>query len=409
MNSYSLHQKIKDRIWEKIKDYFYEHRIEDAAIVQNLNYSHKPGQKKALVCYLTYSLFFNWERKPTNRTQPSEILAILKALTDMGYAVDVVGCNDLKALQQIEGKHYDLLFGFGETFHSVAKQQPWAVTILYMTEHHPSFSFTEEQKRIDYYNQRKKTRITSSRSGMFYKPHHFENTYDHLIVMGEKEPFQEQYRQVYDIYPTGLINPDFNLRLDKHEASRTEFLWLGSPNAAIHKGLDLLLDIFAERDDLTLHIAGLSEKDRRTLAIPKRKNILDCGFVNIRSAQFLELANRCSFMLLPSCSEGFATSVTTGMLHGLIPVVMRHTGFNRISQHAFLLDDYTLAYLDGQLTTLSQLSAEELTARSQEVYAFAHDNFTNQAFEKNIAAIFNVICSTHDKSNTSANAPALIG
>jgi hypothetical protein len=395
MQVHTIRKRIVNRIWEYIKDYFYDQRILDSALVQNLNYHHVAGQKKAVICYLTYSHFINWEGTNSGRTQPFEIMAIVKILSSLGYSIDIIGCNDLRALAHIKSKQYDLIFGFGETFYQLAQKQPWAISVLYMTEQHPSFSYREEQKRIDYFNKRHNKQLKVSRSGKFYKRHHLERLYNEVIVMGEVEDFLPHYEKPYTIFPTGLKNLGYTFKTKPYTQSRKHFLWLGSPGAAIHKGLDLLLDIFSKRDDLVLHIGGISEEDKQKLNFPTKRNIIDHGFITIKSDFFLELVDQCSFIVLPSCSEACATSVATGMLHGLIPVVTGDAGFNRLGSNVIFLSDFEISYLDEVFDELANLSMQELETKSRRAYEFALDNFTIPAFAGRMRQILESITRTH--------------
>lgn len=391
MSKSNIKRKVLNRIWLHIKDLFHEQRGVDSTVVQNLNYSHSSHQKKAIICYRTDSFFSNWQATSIGRTQPFEILSIVKVLADLGYCIDVIDCNDQRSLPLLSGKQYDLIFGFGDNFYLLTQQQPEAVSVLYMTEQHPEFSYREEQKRIDYFNIRHNRQLRIARSGIFYKLHHLYPTYSHVIAMGEEEPFLKQYDHVFTISPTGLRNPYYTFRPKEHQSSRKHFLWLGTSGAAIHKGLDLLLDIFSKRNDIVLHIGGLKKSDRKIFSIPNRHNIIDHGFIDVKSDFFLQLVEQCSFKLLPSCSEACATSVATGMLHGLIPVVMQNAGFNRLGSHAVFLKDFELEYLENQIIRLANTDPIILENMSQRAFDFALANFTIQAFEQSIYDIFSQI------------------
>ncbi len=375
--------KLKNKIWRNIREYFYEQRIADGAVVQNINFDTVKPQKKAVICYLTTSFFADWDTTNIGRTQPFEILAITKNLIGLGYRIDVIGCNDLRALDQLGNKKYDLVFGFGETHYRLTKLHPNAISVLYMTEHHPDFADVAEKKRLAYFYERHHKNARIVRSGNFYKPHHFTISYNHVITMSEVEPFLSEYAKPIPIFPTGVINPKFNPGSKNQALAKKEFLWLGS-FGAIHKGLDILLDVFSQREDIVLHIAGLSEEDRNLLQPAKRKNIIDHGFVDIKSDSFLNLVQKCAFVILLSCSEGFSTAVTTGMLHGLIPVVNKDTGFNRMGDNGFLLEDFKVSFVNNALTDLSNLSEDYLETLSQQVIAFAHENLTIHAFDRKI-------------------------
>ena len=381
-----LKEKIDKRIWRIIKDYFYLQRIADTQIIQNINYSSNNDQKKVLICYLTFSFLHNWEDAKIGRTQTFEILKIVNLFSAFGFSIDIVAWNDIKVLDLVKSKKYYLIFGFGETFYQMTTLQPEAISILYMTENHPEFSYQEEKKRLDYYYSRHGKKLKLTRSGKFYKLHQFSRAYSHVISLGETSLLCKQYSDPYFIFPTGLINPTYNFKSKDHIQARKNFIWLGS-TGALHKGLDLLLDIFNQRDDIVLHICGLEKKEKRRLKVPIRKNIIDYGHIDINSNVFLGLIEKCSFIILPSCSEASSTSITTGMLHGLIPAVTKDAGFNRLGKNAIFLEDFHLSYLGEKIDEISNLDPVELDNFSHQVYDYARRTFTIQVFEDNFRNI----------------------
>jgi hypothetical protein len=382
--------RLKNKIWRMIKDRFYDQRIADTAIIQNMNYSSSNNQKKAVVCYLTTSYIKDWESNNIGRTQPFEILAIAKVLGDAGYSIDIIDCNDTKSLPYLKEKNYDLIFGFGETFYQLTQKHPEAESILYMTEHHPDFADREEKKRIAYFYERHKKKARIVRSGNFYKSHYFNQLYSHVITMSEVEPFLKEYQTPFTLFPTGVLNDNFSFSQKDQKKARKHFLWLGS-YGAVHKGLDLLLDVFENRDDIILHIAGLSKEDEKLLNPKKKTNIINHGYINIKTDTFLKVVETCSFVILPSCSEGCSTAITTGMLHGMIPIVMKDAGFNRLQENTIFLNDYKVAYIDQKLTEISAKSILELEHFSESIYKFAHKNFLPDYFERNFKKIIETI------------------
>ena len=381
--------KLKEKLWISLKEFFYLNRIKDSNIVQNLNYDDSGNQKKALICYLVKGYFINVE-KNLGRTIIYEIFKITKIFSEMDYCIDLVDGNDSKLIPLVAEKKYDLIFGFGEIFYQISKLQPDAISILYMTENHPDFSFKEEKKRLDYFFERHKKRVKIQRSGQFYNLCHLEKKYSEVITLGEINSLNQQYENIYSLFPTGIINPDFIYNKKNHLLSRKKFLWLGS-SGAIHKGLDILIDVFKERNDITLIVGGLIKSDKKILDFSNRNNILDYGHIDIKSQNFLNIIENCSYIILPSCSEGFSTSITTGMLHGLIPIVMKDTGFNKLTNNAIFLNDYSIEYIDSKLNELSCATAEDLNSFSQKVYNFAQNNFTSRVFETNFRKIINSI------------------
>lgn len=386
--------KLKKRIWYYLRDFFYYQIVADPILIRNINYNFNSDQKKAIICYQTMIYFMNFDSKDIGRTQPFEIMKIVNSFSDLGYGIDIIDCRDNKALNVIKDRKYDLIFGFGENFYQLTNLNPSAISILYMTENHPEFSYKEERKRLDYYYERHGRKLNMRRSGVYYKKYHLQKTYSNIIIMGEHIYFHIQYKNPYVIFPTGLINPDFVYYNKDHKDARKHFLFLGS-TGAIHKGLDLLLDVFKNREDIFLHICGLQKIDRNQLIMPIKENIIEYGHIDIKSETFLQLVGKCSFIILPSCSEGFSTSITTGMLHGLIPVVMKDSGFNRMGNNGIFLEDFKIDYLEMKLNELSNSDPGALALLSQQSFDFARQNFTIQAFENRFKTIISDILTTN--------------
>jgi len=346
MKKDSFKTRLTKRLWHNFRDRFYVERIEDTAVIQNINFTASKPQKKAVICYLTASYTADWGNQNIGRTQPLEILSIVKVLSDLDYAIDIVNCNDLNVLPIIASKEYDLVFGFGEVFYQLTLKHSNAMSIIYMTEHHPDFADREEKKRIAYFYERHSKKARIVRSGNYYKSHYFNQLYSHVITMSEVDPFLKEYKTPFTIYPTGVVNDDFVYQQKNHSEARKHFLWLGS-FGAVHKGLDLLLDIFENREEVVLHIAGLSEEDEKLLNPKKRANIVNHGYINVKTETFLELVKKCSFIILP--------------------------------------------YLDNKITEISKMSSDDIAKFSSSVFEFASENFTHIAFESNFKKIMNSI------------------
>jgi hypothetical protein len=397
----SFASKLKNKAWTLLKDHFYQNRLTDSNIIQNINFNSSQNQKKLLICYKTQGYFIDL-RENTGRTLFSEIFKMVTVFSGLNFCIDIIDCNDTSPLKTIASKKYNVIFGFGETFYQITTLQPEAISILYMTENHPSVSFREEKKRLDYFYERHGIHVKFQRSGKYYKLKHLDRTYADIITLSDTETLLPQYSQPYSLFPTGLVNSQFSFKTKGHSSTRKNFLWLGS-QGAIHKGLDLLIDIFKERSDITLHICGLNAHEKKLLHLRERTNIIDHGFINIQSPIFLQLVDECSYIILPSCSEAFSTSISTGMLHGLIPVVMRNAGFNKVGNHAIFLDDFKLNYLDIRLNELSNASPEDLQQLSKKTFSFAQEHFLLSHFEQNFRAIITEILYKHRLLETDIN------
>lgn len=381
--------KISRILKNKIK-YFLNGKLKRKFIF-NINKDFTQNQKEVLISYITS---FAETMPLENSTHPNrfEALQIIKFFINNNYTIDVIDCNSKEYLSLVKHKKYDVIFGFGETFYEISKNNPKAKKIMYITENHPDFSFKKEKERVDYFKKRHKKNVKLARSGIYYKNEHF-SVADYFIIMGRQNEFLQYNKKIYDINPTGLINKEYKFKEKNHTVSKKNFLWLGS-NGAIHKGLDLLIDIFSKRDDITLHICGLNRKDKHILKIPNKKNIIEYGRINVNSNQFLNLVDKCSFIILPSCSEGMSTSILTGMLHGLIPIVTKNSGgLDKLKDKALYLEDYKINYVENRINEFINFDTDFLKKMQYEVFNYSRKNFQLINFKENFYKIMNEILS----------------
>jgi glycosyltransferase involved in cell wall biosynthesis len=267
---------------------------------------------------------------------------IIRAFIDHNYLIDVVNCWDKDAETTLGNRQYDVIFGFGEPYLTAARRNPNAVKILYLTENNPQVAAEKYEERKKYFTERKRSkRYGISRINDLYNLSQFEVS-DYGILLNN--PYNAKssiryFKKHYLLAPTGLVNSSYKFVENKSEDASRHFVWFGS-SGAIHKGLDLLIDVFNEIPYLTLHICGLSKKEKYLLK-NKSDNIIDHGLVDVQSEVFLnEIVNKCAFAILPSCSEAMSTGIITCMRHGIIPIVSLDTGLD-IHDFGFCMSSYT--------------------------------------------------------------------
>src|SRR4051812_18866462 len=116
MKVVDIQNKIKDKAWKFFKSSFYNYRLTSTPILQNINFSPLHNQKRVIICYLTSGLLFDLENASKGRTQPFEIHSIINTFSELGFCIDIIGYNDIKAIEYVKNKKYDIVFGFGEAF-----------------------------------------------------------------------------------------------------------------------------------------------------------------------------------------------------------------------------------------------------------------------------------------------------
>lgn len=346
------------------------------------------AQVKVLICYVTDPFFIqNWEEQTSTRNV--ECAAMIEAFASCNCRIDVCGVNQIQGLRQ----DYDLIIGFGAAWRQACNLNPTAHKVLYLTEKPPYFSHRQENSRALYLQQRHGIKTSVTRSGLYFTDDDFKlcNTIICIGIEGDLSLLPPQ-KEKYLICPSGLKNAKFDINRRDIDKARKHFLWMGS-SGAVHKGLDLVLDAFAKHNDLTLHVLGCNSQDKKLLKSLFHSNVIDHGFVNVNSDDFIHIATTCGFMVFPSCSEGVSTAVLTTMRHALIPLITRETSvaLNGVGEY---FADATVECIEATVKRWSEKSKEELLTNMQKAEEYAEANFTIANYAQSINFIAKKICAT---------------
>ena len=160
------------------------------------------------------------------------------------------------------------------------------------------------------------------------------------------------------------------------------------------KGLDILIEVFKDLPELELFVCAPNEDDfdefyKETLN--NSKNIHSIGFILVAEKKFNKLTEECGYVILPSCSEGIATSVVSCMRKGLIPITTYETGVD-LKDFGFLIEDLDIDKLKNQLKEISNIPKEDFLKKILKTY-FESFNYTqekfSEMFEKSLIEVIN--------------------
>lgn len=356
-------------------------------LVPNINLDLNHKQKRVLFVYL--DLFeasqqilkcYTKNESGALHTNRSEFFEIISCLIEKNYCIDVCAHDDDKAIEYIAKQEYDIVFGLGEVFRWAVEHKE-AYKILYMTENPYYISYQKEKERIDYFYQRHHKKTQLVRTGKFFKADE-EKRVNAVICLGEEKYFENLDVCVKRIFPSAFFNERFEF--EKCDRKKNYFLVFGT-DGFIHKGNDLLIEIFNNHPEWELFICGTDVNNiiKKQLKLKlKYNNIHNCGYVNVNSETFLEIVYKCSFILLPSCSEATSTAVLTGMRHGLIPMVMRGNGFDEMTDYCFFFDGFFLEDIEKSIIDIQKLSEKEIEEKSKKIYQYANKTFTLYNYSK---------------------------
>lgn len=351
--------------------------------------------RHALVSYLPDPFF-----RPgfTGHSNFQEILAICSALNDQKFTVDVVHFLDTRT---VDYRRYQYIIGFGTPFNKSHLVPNNAVKIMVATGAHYCFQTHAELKRISEFKARTNFEVRPRR----INPNNWGESFlsEYLIVTGNSwtaSTFDGYYNgKIFNI-PVTAIDYYSGRKLHRSwDSAKKHFLWFGG-SGLIHKGLDLAIEAFVMSKNVELHICGPYEDDffkAYKKVLEENPHIRYHGFLDIHSALFNEILQNCGFVILPSCSEGQASSVITAMFSGLIPVLTRECG---IDLHDFVtpITDIRVAALASLVTSMSETASEELSERSEQTIDYVLKNNTLKKYSEVFAKIFEQIL--YDKHDT---------
>jgi len=347
------------------------------------NYFKTSFRENVLISYITYPFKKGINLRHTNY---AEALEIAKVFNELGYSVDIV---DYRYEGNLNYDKYSVIFGFGEPLiKSFYNRNHKILTIYYGTGMHVAHQNYATLKRIeDVYKKTGKWLLESGR--IVDKTWSVQTSLvDNIITLGNDEvvnSYQKYFsKKIYNI-PVSyykLFDQEEILRNKNFGDAKNHFLWFGS-SGLIHKGLDLLLEVFKEMPDLYLHVCGSIDNEPKFKAVYyeelyNTKNIHTYGFLDISSMTFKDIIERCAFTILPSCSEGGGGSVINVMVYGLIPIVPT-TASVRIKDFGIKIKELSHESIKESVIKAANLSEDEIKKRSMRC---ADDTINNHSIEK---------------------------
>lgn len=364
-------------------------RIGQEQFISDINRDYTRQQKKILLCYLDYQRTVQELRQHSGHTNRQEMMQMLKVCIENDWCVDVCGCNDPYAHEQIRDNYYDYILGFGENFRYACEHNPNAFSMIYMTENPYDISYARESERIAYFKERTGREFHLERTGVYYHKDD-EKQADAVICLGDERYFPE-CTNVCRIWPSALKNPEF--ALDFSEKKKTSFLVYGV-DGFVHKGNDILVEIFAKHPEWDLYLCGTRGAEKaKEAGYTLTPNVHAVGFVDTLSPQFNEIAGKCYYLLLASGSEGLSTAVITGMRHGMLPIVSKGIGLDDLGDFCRYFPDYHVQEIERTLMEAVGAEEQQLQKMSQEAMIYADDNYKLSDYTEGLRrALRDVVC-----------------
>jgi glycosyltransferase involved in cell wall biosynthesis len=352
-----------------------------------------PSRGSVLLCYNNKAFFLKPDEAVSNdHTNIWESLQIGRTFLELGYRVDVIHEDNDRF---VPAKHYSFFVGNRINFDRIAESlNQDCVKILHIDTAHWLFHNFSEHRRLLAVQQRRGFTLPKLRS---LKPNLAIEHADYATILGNDFTIGTYRYANKPLYRVPISSPvQYSWPEDKDfEASRRQFLWFGS-KGFVHKGLDLVLEAFAEMPDYQLTVCGPIDKDpdfknAYHTELYRTPNVHTVGWVDIESQNFLEICRRCIALIYPSCSEGGGGSVISCMHAGLIPIVSREASVDVNEDFGLVLKECSIQEIKNSIKNISSLSSEELQRMARAAWNFARANHTRERFAEEYRNVISLI------------------
>lgn len=306
-----------------------------------------------------------------------------------GFSVDAVAWNNLTFYPRRED--YTVLFDIAINLQRWTPLFPESVKkLMHITGSYWYYSFQAEMARIDALRERRSVLYAPKRIVLYPELHELSiSQADACTLIGNQHTlgtFPAKYHskiRTVTVSATPVLRPK---RADNYVPLERGFLWFFG-SGAVHKGLDLVLEVFARNPHLTLHVVGsvFSEPDfvriyRKELL--ETNNIHYHGFLPARSSAFADILDQCFCFVAPSCSEGISPAVATCLQAGLLPIISQDVGVTLPDDCGVTLERCDVDTLEEAVLSCFATSSEALERQIRSSQALGMKMFSREAFSQ---------------------------
>ncbi|MEH2414710.1 glycosyltransferase [Nostoc sp.] len=343
---------------------------------------------------------------PNDHTWYWEVWQIAQTFLNLGYNVDVIQFHNDKFVPQ---KDYAFFIDIRHRMEALApKLNKDCIKIFHVDIANMVFRNAAECNRLLELQQRK---------GITLKPQRFEvpnlgiEYADCAIVLGNDfttDTFKYANKPMYRIPISSPIVYPYPDKKD-FEAVRKRFLWFGG-SALVLKGLDLVLDAFAQMPEYHLTVCGPVSNDKEFeqafyKELYETPNIHTYGWIDVSSPEFIEITNNCLGLVYPSVSEGQSGAVISCLQAGLIPILSYESGVD-VHDFGVIFDNLSLEEIKAKVRSISNLPVEDLKLMSLKGWEYARANHTKEKFAQAYKNAVEQIIENHSQKKQTASIPS---
>lgn len=326
-----------------------------------------------------------------------ECYQIAKTFLDLGYTVDVINQFDNDAFEP--KKEYAFCV---ETYYHLERLAPLlssdCVKIMHLVWAHWLFNNHAECRRLMDLQQRLGVTLKPKRT---LKPNLSYDVADYATILGNEFTMGTYSYIEKRMFPIPISTVCFYPWPAERdiESCRRNFLWFGG-YGFVHKGLDLVLEAFADMPESTLYACGPLGSETDFVDVYRRElyetpNIRPIGWVDVTSERFADIMKGCIGIVNPSCSEGQSGAVITGLHGALIPIISRESGVP-VGDFGVVLEDCTVESIKKAVRGVSSLPVRRLEMMTRNAWEYARANHTRDRFAEEYRNAVNSIIACED-------------
>ena len=343
------------------------------------------GNRHAATLLLSYILdaFFLQPDDPTllKHTHYWETRQIAQTWLDLGFAVDAIHWKNQDFVPE---KRYNFFIDVRMNLERIGPLlNPDCIKIMHIETAHWLFHMTAQHNRLLDLQRRRNLTIGPRKA---VSPNWAIEHADCATILGNdftrgtyayaNKPFYRIPISVPVVYHWPE-SKDF-------ATCRRSFLWFGS-GGLVHKGLDLVLEAFAQMPDFQLTVCGPVNEEKefeRAYAqeLYHTPNIRTVGWVDVGSSAFTDITRNCIGIVYPSCSEGGGGGVITCLHTGLIPLVSYETSIDVDDDMGIVLSDCSVDTIQQAVKKIASTPAPKLRSMARHSWEYARANHTRESF-----------------------------
>jgi hypothetical protein len=317
-----------------------------------------------------------------SHTNNWEIVAAIKLLNNNGIVVDLIDITNSNWKPQIK---YDIFLGLGvgnsgRNFARYASMSGAKVKVLLAMGPEPNISNNRVLERYDYFRSRTGINAPPMRTVSEVINDKFKEIIDQtdiIFTIGERNTksynsYLYLNKPIITAYPAVSDKVRFDNQWLQTRNENSFLIFAG--HGMICKGVDLVTEAFLRMKDKNLYICAPPETgfmNAYQTKIANSNNIKYCGFIDVGGQKFNELASLCSYVILHSAAEGHATSITTAMRAGLVPIINEWTSIDINNAGKLMSDDIHIdCIVDDIIKNISNLDKSirfDLTEKTNEL------------------------------------------